>query len=385
MAVAWVDRATDSTSGWVPGAIAWSPDLAIFCAAGGIPSASTSFATSADGITWTGFAPGGGTGLWGTGLVWTGSQFVALGTQTTDQCVQTSPDGEVWTQQTAQQRQGAGSWSGICYSPDLNLLVVVGTNDVMTSTDGVTWTSRTDPGAGWECVAWSPDLGIFCALSRSSLDVTNVMTSTDGITWNGAAASGLTFRGYSDICWSPALGLFCAVHSTNSLLENVATSPDGTTWTARTTPAGEWEGVCWSPELELFVAVANEDAAGGAGFRAMHSTDGATWTADATTSELNWTKVAWSPDLELFAAVASTGNLTNIMTGVYSNAASISPSRGTKRGGTVCTISGVGLSGTTAVTFGGTAATSVVAAADGLSVTCISPTHAVGAVDVVLT
>ena len=62
---------------------------------------------------------------------------------------------------------------------------------------------------------------------------------------------------------------------------------------------------------------------------------------------------------------------------------SVSPPGGPVAGGTGVTISGSGLIGSTGVTFGGTAATGFLVNADS-TVTCISPAHAAGAVNVVV-
>ena len=63
---------------------------------------------------------------------------------------------------------------------------------------------------------------------------------------------------------------------------------------------------------------------------------------------------------------------------------SLSPATGAAAGGTAVTITGKDLTGTTGVTFGGTAATSVVVVSD-TSVTCVTPAKTAGAYDVVAT
>lgn len=62
----------------------------------------------------------------------------------------------------------------------------------------------------------------------------------------------------------------------------------------------------------------------------------------------------------------------------------VSPSSGAASGGTGVTLMGTGLTGATSVTFGGAAATSV-NVVDSTRVTAVTPAHAVGAVDVVIT
>lgn len=63
----------------------------------------------------------------------------------------------------------------------------------------------------------------------------------------------------------------------------------------------------------------------------------------------------------------------------------VSPNSGSTLGGTPVTITGTNFLTGTAVTFGGVAATSVVPALNGLSLTCVAPAHAAGLVDVVVT
>jgi hypothetical protein len=62
----------------------------------------------------------------------------------------------------------------------------------------------------------------------------------------------------------------------------------------------------------------------------------------------------------------------------------VSPSRGPASGGTGVTLTGTGFNGATSLTFGGTAATSVNVVST-TSVTAVTPLHATGVVDVVIT
>jgi hypothetical protein len=62
---------------------------------------------------------------------------------------------------------------------------------------------------------------------------------------------------------------------------------------------------------------------------------------------------------------------------------SLTPTSGLAAGNTAVTINGAGFSGVEGVTFGGTPATQVVVVAD-TKITCRTPAHAVGAVNVVV-
>ena len=112
------------------------------------------------------------------------------------------------------------------------------------------WTSRTaSEASSWRSVTWSPELGIFVAVANAGTN--QVMTSPDGINWTGRTAEA---SDWNSITWSPELGIFVAVafNGTN----RVMTSPDGINWTSRTaSEASDWVSVTWSPELGIFVAV----------------------------------------------------------------------------------------------------------------------------------
>lgn len=203
-----------------------------------------------------------------------------------------------WTSHHAAE---ANTWQGIAWSPELGLFVAVsgnGTNRVMTSPDGERWTARTSAEANnWRAVCWSSTLEKFVAVAS---DGTNrVMTSIDGVTWLPfAAASASTWL---SVVWVDELSLFVAVGTGCCM-----TSPDGETWTSRTVPSagGEiWRHVAWSPSLNLLVAVASLGTE-----RLITSPNGVTWT-NRTPAEANqWWSVAWSPTLEVFLAVADSGS-----------------------------------------------------------------------------
>jgi hypothetical protein len=224
--------------------------------------------------------------------------FVAVSQTGTNQ-VMTSPDGIAWTPRAASE---ANQWTSVTWSPELALFVAVaqsGTSRIMASPDGIVWTPRTAPEAnGWTSVTWSPELDLFVAVAQSGTN--RVMTSPDGIAWTPRAASEANL--WTSVTWSPELNLFAAVaiNGTNQVM----TSSNSVTWTARAAAeANEWTSVTWSPELSLFVAVAGT---GGAN-RVMTSLDGITWTARAAAEANEWRSVTWSPELNLFVAVSQTG------------------------------------------------------------------------------
>lgn len=201
-----------------------------------------------------------------------------------------------------------GNWYSICWAPELRLFCAVangGTNRVITSPDGITWTTRACASNNWHGVCWSPELGLFCAVANSGVG-NRVMTSSDGITWTTrTSAADIAWIG---VCWSPGLSLFCAVANSGSG-NRAMTSPDGITWTTRSTADKNWHGVCWSPELRIFCAVSY-----GTGNLVMTSPDGIAWTTQTSGgSASEWRSVCWAAELGVFCAVANTGT-ARIMT-----------------------------------------------------------------------
>jgi hypothetical protein len=201
-------------------------------------------------------------------------------------------------------------WTSVCWSPEEELFVAVaqsGTNRVMTSPDGITWTARTCPSQLWQSVAWGAgSANVFVAVGGND----DVMSSPDGITWTTRTGTGQT-SAWKGVAWSPILGLFAAVSNTSSG-NIVMTSPDGITWATRTSAANNgWQDVCWFADAGLFVAVGNT----GTGNRVMTSPDGINWTTRTSAADVDWFGVTAAEELGLVVAVANSGAAdTHIMT-----------------------------------------------------------------------
>ncbi|WP_288955467.1 sialidase family protein [uncultured Polaribacter sp.] len=95
------------------------------------------------------------------------------------------------------------SWQAITYGNGLFVAVASsGTNRVMTSPDGITWTPRNTPNvtevAAWYGITYGN--GVFVAVGDNPTQAqNNIMTSTDGITWTlrqslGSRGSFISFR-----------------------------------------------------------------------------------------------------------------------------------------------------------------------------------------------
>lgn len=337
-------------------------------------------ATSPDGVVWTSRIAASAD-AW-RAVTSNGSIVVSVSSNGT---VQTSANGILWTSRTAAE---ANAWRSVCWAAGLSLFVAVansGVHRVMTSPDGVTWSPQTAAAAlQWRGVCWSQALTRLVAVA-SDIGTGSVMTSSDAITWTQQTTASLTPTflpsGSSVVAWSPGLELF-AFAAQIAAAPKMMTSPDGATWTARTIPDTE-------PGLSVLDAPATGGFLGtrfgNIDFPIMVSADGITWTIeDPGTFHVLWESCGWSEDLKQFIATEDNGIHSVFLLGEWQGATvtGMSPARGTKRGGTVCTITGTLLDTISDVTFDGVAATDVVPAADGLTLTCLSPAHAVGAVDV---
>jgi hypothetical protein len=218
----------------------------------------------------------------------------------------TSSDGINWTTRTVPVNN---NWNSLEWSSSLQLLVAVSnsgtaSNSIMTSPDGINWTSRTAPYAyNWVSVCWSSSLGMFAAVSASSADTNVFMTSTNGINWTARTGTSST---WSQIIWSSTLSLFVVVSSASPY---IMTSSNGTSWTTRTpSTSTTWKSIAWSPSLNLFVAVADSGTT-----RVMTSPDGINWTNRTSQITSQWCGVIWSSSFGVFVAVSSDTTTNYIM------------------------------------------------------------------------
>ncbi len=197
------------------------------------------------------------------------------------------------------------TWWSVAYGNGLFVSVASnGTNRIITSPDGINWTSRADPTAGnsgWRSVTYGN--GLFVAVANSGTN--RVMTSPDGVNWtvrNAAAANSWQSVTYGN-------GLFVAVSTDGT--NRVMTSPDGVNWTVRNAAAANsWQSVTYGNGR--FVAVTDSGAN-----KVMYSSDGITWSSSASAINTNqWWGVTYGNGL--FVAVShNTGSTANrVMTSV---------------------------------------------------------------------
>ncbi|MES2597722.1 MAG: cadherin domain-containing protein [Verrucomicrobiota bacterium] len=103
-------------------------------------------------------------------------------------------------------------------------------------------------------------------------------------------------------------------------------------------------------------------------------------TADAGTAPGSYTVILTVSD----GALSTTGSLAVTVIAGAPTVAAVSPGFGSTAGGAQATVVGTNFTGTPAVTFGGTAATAVTVLS-ATTLTCLTPAHSAGAVDVSVT
>ena len=294
----WNGYTAASLSTWL--GISWSGRLRLFVGIG-----VNALMTSNNGIVWTTRTPPSSNDwrdvLWVDGPI---NQFIAVSRTSSSNAVSRSSNGIAWSLENI---TPAASLNGLCYSMDLNTIVLIGVNAIYTSSNGTTWTARTSPANNdWRGVAWAPELGIFVGVSRTGTG-NRVMTSTNAITWTINQVS--IDRDWRKLIWVSELGLFVALAAAAAAeTDLVMTSPDGFNWTIRNLPNAGYVGLTWSPQLGALLAVSNT--------RIATSYDGITWIERTPSSAIAWECCCWSPDVGAFCVLA-TGGAGRVMTTNY--------------------------------------------------------------------
>ena len=296
----WYTRSSAADISWQ--SVCWAPELSLFCAVSQDGSGTQQVMTSTDGVNWT-IRNSSITKTWRS-ICWSPelSLFCAVAsTGNSFDNVMTSYNGINWTTRTLSITPILQS---VCWSSELNLFCAVGgTGIILTSTNGINWSSVSISNYNWTSVCWSSDLSLFCAVSTSSY----VGISRDGIIWASYSVSNIN---WSSVCWSAELGIFCAVASSGIDSNRAMTSSDGINWIIRATPStNQWISVCWAPELSIFCSVASL----GTSNVVMISKNGSNWIPQRGAISNSWQSICWSPELSIFCSVSSAGIGNRVM------------------------------------------------------------------------
>ncbi len=145
--------------------------------------------------------------------VWTGTQFVAVGTAGT---IRTSPDGVTWTEQTS---GIPATLNGIAWT-GTRLIAVGDAGTIVTSTDGVAWTAQTSGTTRpLFAITWTGSSAI--AVGQRGV----VAASSNGLSWSTSTLAGTpTLRSIATV------GTQTIAAGENGAIQTFS----GGTWTART-------------------------------------------------------------------------------------------------------------------------------------------------------
>ena len=390
------------------------------------PSESTLQARSGSstaGVNWRRETPASLNSFAGSGIAYGNGYFVAVTSVTNvpGTKVARSTDGRNWeVGPDAYRYTSTASWSGIAFGGDVFVAVASG-GQIMTSTDGLTWTSRTptDGGEAWTDIAYGN--GTFVAIAPNGYAR---YSTNGGTTWTRSSLQAI-FTSISALAFGN--GIFVAVGISASY-----TSSDGITWAqsdniATKTGGYHYGGLAYG--ADKWIALPSDNRLSSSAQGSLYSTDGLTWTAvnplsnvpgrcfnavtygaglfvafscnrvtpAAITSPdgIAWTSVQTEypgtpPESPLPAVAYGDGMFVSTAhVEVYTSQPSpaitgISPSNGPTPGGRTVTISGTALQNTTAVTFNGVAATSF-ANVSSTQITAVVPAGTAGTATVGVT
>lgn len=277
--------------------VCWSPKLGLFLLVGN----SNSFAYSSDGIKWTLTSNGIPAGYYWSGIAWSEELNLFLVVSHNSNYIVTSSDGINWTSYTDGSSSSTAMWV-----KELGKFYTISGSYCTYSSDGINWTKVFTTGDGGGSKCWSPQLGIFlsCMFNTS---ITS--TSPDGIVWTSSA---ITYNGWSHPAWSPKLGVFVL---TCYYSPYIVYSTNGTSWTNANVPSiitGALQGIMWVPEMEVFISP---------GFGAPYyliSKDGINWSCNLLPDISGISSICWSPELGKLCTSGS-GNNRNIYTSIGFN------------------------------------------------------------------
>ncbi len=228
--------------------------------------------TSPDGVTWTLRTPVPDR-TWGA-VAYGGGTFVAVertSAASDSQRVMSSTDGIAWTSRTAAYSV-AHWWHAVAYGNNTFVALDAALGNSMTSSNGTTWTERSALPGYWNALTWGGASGMERFVAVGSDSERKVMTSPDGVTWTSQTAA--SSNNWQSITYGN--GMFLAVSNTGTG-NRVMRSPDGITWTAGASSADNaWGSVAFGGGV--FVAVATS----GSTNRVMTSPDGSAWTSRDT-------------------------------------------------------------------------------------------------------
>lgn len=266
--VTWTSRSSGTVQSFL--CVSWNGTFWLAIGANGAAS------TSSNGTTWSAFTPVGLTSLGLNDLLWSGTEWVGCVSNNTF----TSSDGVTWTTRSTAGRNGQGLQS--------NGSRVTVTGSVMGYSDngGTTWTFKTDR---FTSTAYS----IVYVNGAYYVGSNGIYKSNNGYQWSQVLS--LPSSAVQDIAWNGTQ--FLAVIGSS---DSVYTSPDGATWTSRNVGATQNWTVCASSPTAYVIASISP-------ITIRSSPDGITWTARTVAGSYSGSFNAILYGGGLFVAVGTSG------------------------------------------------------------------------------
>jgi len=176
-------------------------------------------------------------------------------------------------------------WREVCYSPELNMWVVVGdqTHRYAYSTDdGLTWntTVMNNATGALRGICWVSELGLFVVVGTYR----NILTSPDGIIWTlRLSSSNEVYYSFQSVKWSKKLALLVLAGGGGTIMS----STNGLSWTSRSSGVGASSyimGLTWNSKINVFSGVVDTS-------QCIYSVDGTTWALNAITPSYNFREI----------------------------------------------------------------------------------------------
>ena len=206
--------------------------------------------------------------------------------------IRSSTDGITWTTRTSNTSNSLTSVA----NNGTTFVAVGNVGTIRTSTDAITWTTRTSNTTN-NILSVVHANGRFIAYT----DAKEILSSSDGATWvNGGAAfvshgtwnirsnqtsgaNGGSRPKKNRVAYSPSLNLYVMAEgfSSSGGTARLFSSSDGRTWTQRASRAGGYGGVIWTGNRFI-------SWAGHTGTTLFYSADGLSWSAGTTVNQPSW-------------------------------------------------------------------------------------------------
>ena len=209
---------------------------------------------------------------------------------------------------------GAGRFVGVTASGSTTSMRVLYSNEANQGTPTLTgdfsFTTSGLQNNNWEAITYGN--GYFVAVSSSGTN--RVMTSIDGITWSIINSSVLNTTSWDSITYSPELRRFVIVSNDGSgkIAYSNFNPSIATSWFLSSNITSDLvtinfilNTVIWSSKLKSFIAAGNNG-------KIISSSDGIIWTTVSFSGTNNFQAIIWSQELELIALIASTGTSSTL-------------------------------------------------------------------------